>query len=152
MVLAFFIYKIEFDNRIDYENCYDNGLYNRGKVRRVPIFEAYDMTAKLGMIYADITKYSNLLLSGERPRLLAGNRPREPKTAAEQTHACEEALNNLVLQTWPNNGLASLKFPITWRQRLAKVVFQITSVEQLQKELFPSCLLYFLAWTYMLIN
>ena len=83
MVLTCFIYEIEFDNRIDYENYYDNGIYNCGKIRQVPIFEAYDVTAKLGMIYADIMEYSNLLLSGERPRLFAENRPREPKKAAK---------------------------------------------------------------------
>ena len=39
------------------------------------------------------------------------------------THVYDKVLNNFALQTWPNNGLTSLKFPITWRQRLAKVAF-----------------------------
>ena len=107
------------------------------------MFKVYDVTAKLDMIYVNIAEYSDLLLSSKRQKLLIENLSRGLKIVAKQTRACERALNNFALQTWPNNGLTSLKFPIIWRQRLAKVVFQITLVEQLQKELLPSCLLYF---------
>ncbi len=41
------------------------------------------MTAKLGMMYADTAEYSDLLFSSECQRLLAGNPPRGPRTAAE---------------------------------------------------------------------
>lgn len=118
-------------------------MYNHGEAGQVPVFEAYNVTAKLGMMYAGTAEYSDLLLSSERQKLLARNPLRGPKTAAKQTRACEEALNNFALQTWPNNGLTNLGFLITWRQLLAKVAFQITSVEQLRKELLPGCLLYF---------
>ena len=47
--------------------------------------EAYYVTAKLGMIYTDITEYSNLLLLGECQRLLTRNTLKRPKTAAKQT-------------------------------------------------------------------
>lgn len=102
-----------FDDRIDYENYCDNCMYNCGKAGQIPVFEAYNVIAKLGMMYDGITEYSNLLLSGERQRLLAKNPPRRPKIAAKQTCAYEETLSNFALQTWLNNGLASLKFPIT---------------------------------------
>ncbi len=107
------MYKIAFDNRIDHEYCSDNCIYNCEEAGQIPVFEAYDVTAKLGMMYAGTAKYSNHLFSSKRQRLLAGNPPRGPRIAAKQTRACEEVLNNFVLQTWLNNGLASLKFPIT---------------------------------------
>lgn len=55
MVLAFFIYKMVFDNKIDCKNCYDNYMYNNGNAGQVLVFEAYDITAKLDMIYANTT-------------------------------------------------------------------------------------------------
>lgn len=143
MILECFMYKMAFDDRIDHENCCDNCVYNHGEVKQIPVFEIYDVTAKLGMIYASITEYSDLLLLGKCQKLLAGNPAKGLKTAPEQTYKCEKALNNFALQTWPNDELASLKLPITWRQRLAKVAFRITSVGQLHKELLSACLLCF---------
>lgn len=55
MVLAFFIYKMVFDNRIDCKNCYDNYMYNDRNAGQVLVFEAYDITAKLDMIYTNTT-------------------------------------------------------------------------------------------------
>lgn len=108
------------------------------------MFKTYNVTAKLSIMYASIiAKYSDLLFSSKCQRLLTRNPPRGPKTVTKQTLICEEALNNFTLQTWPNNGLASLKFPIIWRQYLVKVVFRIISVKKLQKKLLPSYLLYF---------
>ena len=60
------MYKIAFDDRINYEYYCDNCIYNRGEARQIPVFEAYDMTAKLGMMYAGIAEYSNLLFSSKR--------------------------------------------------------------------------------------
>lgn len=105
--------KMSFDDGIDYENCCDNCMYNRGKAGQVPVFEANNVTAKLSMIYAGTIEYTNLLLLSERQNLLAENPRGGLKTAAKQTCACEKVLNNFTLQTWPNNGLASRKFPIS---------------------------------------
>ncbi len=113
MVLACFICKITLDDRINREYCCDNYIYNHGEAGQIPVFETYNVTTKLGMIYMSIVEYSDLLFSSKRQRLLTGNPLRGSRTVAEQTRVCEEALNNFVLQTWPNNGLASLKFPIT---------------------------------------
>ena len=73
IVLAFFIYKRAFDGGIDCENCSNNSMYNCGEAGPVLMFKAYDVTAKLGMIYTGRTEYSNLLLSDERQRLFAQN-------------------------------------------------------------------------------
>lgn len=53
-----------FDDKIDCENYYDNCMYNCGGARQVLMFETYNLTKKLGMIYIEITKYFNFLLSG----------------------------------------------------------------------------------------
>lgn len=98
MVLACFICKKAFDDRLDYEYYCDNYMYNSIKARQVPDFEAYDVTAKLGMIYAHIIEYPDLFLSNKRKRLLVAN-PKGPQTIVNQTYACEEALNNFALQT-----------------------------------------------------
>ena len=87
IVLACLIYKIAFNDRIDCEYYYDNYIYNRGKARQVPVFEAYNVIAKLGIIYTDIAKYSDLLLSSKRQRSLARNLPKSPKKKI-QTNLC----------------------------------------------------------------
>ncbi len=113
MVLAYFMCKMALDDRIDHEYFCDNYIYNYREVRQIPVFKAYDITIKLDMIYTDIAKYSDHLFSNKYQRLLAKNLPRDPKTAAKQTCIYKETLNNFALKTWPNNGLASLKFLIT---------------------------------------
>lgn len=65
MVLAYFIYKIVFDDKIDCEYYYDNCIYNCEEIGQIPVFEVYDITAKLGMMYIGIVKYFNLLLSSK---------------------------------------------------------------------------------------
>ncbi len=130
IVLACFMCKMAFDDRINCEYYSDNYMYNHGEAGQVPVFKAYDVTAKLSMMYAGTVEYSDLLFSSKHQRLLAENPLRGPRIVAKQTRACEEALNNFALQTWPNNGFASIKFSITWKQRLAKVAFQIKLVEQ----------------------
>lgn len=97
MVLACFMYKMTFDDKIDRENCCNNCIYNRREAGQVPVFEAYNVTAKLGIMYAGTTEYSDLLLSGERQRLFAGNPSRGPRTTGDQTSVYEEALNNFAL-------------------------------------------------------
>ena len=98
MILACFICKMAFDNRMNYENCCDNCIYNCGESGQVSVSEAYNVIAKLGIMYTNKMEYSDLLFSGERQRLLAGNPPRGPKTVAKQTYACKEALINFALQ------------------------------------------------------
>ncbi len=143
MILACFMCKMAFDDRLEHDNCCDNCMYNNAEVRQVPEFDGYDITARLSMMYEHTIEYSNLLLSNERDRLLAANPIGNPRTAVEQTLACETALNNFAQQTWLDDGLADLRFPVPWRQRLAKVAIQIKTVEQLQKKLHPSCQLRF---------
>lgn len=60
MILAYFIYKITFDDRIDYEYCCDNYIYNCRKTRKIPIFDTYNLIAKFGIIYIGIVEYFNL--------------------------------------------------------------------------------------------
>lgn len=111
MVLVCFICKKAFDDRMNCEYCCNNYMYNSVEARQVPDFEAYNITAKLGIIYVCKIEYFNFLLSNECERLLTIN-PKGPQTTVDQTCVCEEALNNIALQTWPDNGLISLKFPI----------------------------------------
>lgn len=73
MVLAYFMYKMTFGNMMDRKYCYDNYMYNYVKPSQIPNFKAYNITIKLGMIYAHIIKYSDLLLFSEYQRLLAAN-------------------------------------------------------------------------------
>lgn len=40
-------------------------MYNRTKVGQVPGFKEYDINVKLGMIYARLIEYSDLLLFSE---------------------------------------------------------------------------------------
>lgn len=62
MVLVYFIYMMAFDDGIDCENCYKNYIYYRKETGQVPVFEAYNMTGKLDIIYAGTTEYSDLQL------------------------------------------------------------------------------------------
>ena len=55
------MYKIAFDDRIICQNCYDNCMYNCGEAGQVPVFKAYDVTAKLGIIYYKIVNLVNTL-------------------------------------------------------------------------------------------
>ena len=57
-------------------------MYNRGKAGQIPVFKANNMTAKLGIMYTDIAKYFDLLLSSKRQRLLTKNLPTGLKTVA----------------------------------------------------------------------
>ena len=145
-MLAYFIYKIAFDDRINCEYYCDNCMYNHIEAGQVLDFEEYNISAKLDMIYVYTKKYSDLLLFSECQRLFIANPTRGPQTTTNQTHAYEKTLNNFILWTWSDNRLASLNFLIAWRQRLAKVVIQITSVKLMQKELLPGCILRFLGF------
>lgn len=62
MTLICFVYKIAFYDKMDRKDCYDNYMYNSIKVWKVPNFEVYNITAKLGMIYMYTKKYSDLPL------------------------------------------------------------------------------------------
>lgn len=75
--------KMAFDDKIDCEYCYDNYIYNRGEARQVQVFDVYDLTTKLGIIYVSLAEYSNLLISNKPQRLLAGNPPRDPRKVAK---------------------------------------------------------------------
>lgn len=78
IVLACFICKMAFDDRIDRKYYYDNCVYNNIEKGQVQNFEAYNITPKLGMIYVRIKKYSDLLFYNERKRLLTINNTRGP--------------------------------------------------------------------------
>ncbi len=83
------MYKMLFDDTINCKYCCNNYIYNRGEVGELPVFEAYNVTAKLGVIYAGIPEYSDLLLSSNHQRLLARNLPKGPRIAVEQTCVCQ---------------------------------------------------------------
>lgn len=83
IVLAYFIYKMVFNDRIDCKYYCNNCIYNHEEVGQVPMFEAYNITAKLSMIYMDIAKYFDLLLSHKRQRLLTKYLLKCPKTVAK---------------------------------------------------------------------
>ena len=42
--------KMVFDNRIDYENYYDNYMYNHKEAGQVQVFKIYNVIAKLDMM------------------------------------------------------------------------------------------------------
>lgn len=69
IVLACFIYKMAFNNRIDYEICCDNCMYEREETRQIPIFKSYNMTVRPSIIYVSIIEYSDILVSSKRQRL-----------------------------------------------------------------------------------
>lgn len=73
MILAYFICKIVFDDKMDLKYCCDNCMYNSVEVRLVLNFEAYNFIAKLGIIYASIKKYSDLFFKNECEKLFAVN-------------------------------------------------------------------------------
>lgn len=54
-----------FDDKINYKYCYDNCMYNCRDIKQVLVFEAYNMTANLDMMYKDIAKYFDLLFFSE---------------------------------------------------------------------------------------
>ena len=87
-------------------------MYKYVKAGQVLDFETYNITTKMDMMYMGARKYSDLLLSSKSKRLFAANSRRGPQTTADQTCICEEALNNIALHTWPDNGFASFKFTI----------------------------------------
>lgn len=60
-------------------------MYNYGELGQVLVFEVYNVTIKLSMMYTDVTKYFDLLLLDKRQRLLARNSSRKLKTATKQT-------------------------------------------------------------------
>ncbi len=99
MILACFICKIAFEDRLECDNCCDNCMYNNAEARQVPEFDGYDITARLNIMYKHTIEYLNLLFSSKRDRLLVANPIRNPRTAVEQTLACETALNNFAQQT-----------------------------------------------------
>lgn len=109
----------------------------------VPDYQLHDVTSILSIRYEKTTQFAELSLSAERTRLLATGQNRITRTPGEIVLACEEILNEFATQTWPTNGMDEIKFPVLWRQRLAKAAIRITSIEELRKELSPLCVLKF---------
>ena len=68
-----------FDNKLEYNNYYENCIYKKVEIKQVPKFDSYNITTMLGMIYKHIVKYSNLLLSSKRDRLFPANLIKIPK-------------------------------------------------------------------------
>lgn len=101
-----------FDNKINCKYYCENCIYNYTKARQVSNFKVYNIIAKLDILYAHTTKYFNHRLFSERKKLLVTNATRDLQTIAKQIYAYEEALNSFTLQTWPDNKLISLNFPI----------------------------------------
>ena len=83
MIVVYFIFKIVSDNKIYCENCYNNCMYNCEKTRQVLVFNTYDVTTRLDIMYIGIIEYSNILFLSKCQRLLIGNPPRETRTVAE---------------------------------------------------------------------
>lgn len=83
MILACFMCKMTFDDRIKYDNCCDNYMSKNTDAEQVPKFNGYDITVRLSKIYKHTIKYLNLLLSSERDRLLTANPIRNPRTTVE---------------------------------------------------------------------
>ena len=100
------------------------------------------MTARLRIMYKRTLEYSELQISAKHNRLRATN-PRNLKTIVEQALAYEKALDSFVRQRWSDHSLVDIKFPSDWRKQLAKVAIRIITVEQLHKELLPTCHLQF---------
>ena len=68
-----------FNNGLEYNNCYDNYIYKNTKIRQVPEFDGYNITVRLNIIYIYTIKYSNLLFSSKRDRLLTANLIKNPR-------------------------------------------------------------------------
>ncbi len=83
MILACFICKMAFDDKLKRDNYYDNYMYNNMEARQVPKFDGYNIMARLSMMYKYTIKYSNLLLSSKCDRLLTANPIKNPRIAVE---------------------------------------------------------------------
>ena len=60
MILAYFMCKIAFDDRLERDNYCNNCIYKNVKVRQVSEFNGYNITVKLSMMYKYTIKYLNL--------------------------------------------------------------------------------------------
>ena len=99
MILACFMCKMAFDNRLERENCCDNCMYKRAEAGQMPEFDGYDIMVRLGIMYEHTIEYSNFLLSRERDRLLIANSTRTSRLTVERTFRCETVLNNFAHRT-----------------------------------------------------
>ena len=99
MILAYFICKMAFDDRLKRENCCDNCIYKKAEVEQVPKFHGYDIKARLSMMYKYTIKYSNLLLSRKRDRLLSANPTKTSRLTVEQTLRYKTVPNNFAHRT-----------------------------------------------------
>lgn len=68
-----------YDDRMNYEHYYLNCIYNYIEASQVLNFEKYNVSAKLGMIYACIIKYSDLLFFSKHQKLFVANPTRGPQ-------------------------------------------------------------------------
>ena len=142
LILACFIYKKALKPFPDLADCFDNCMYNHIDTSQVSDFELHDMTARLAMMYEKTLEYSKLQISAKRNCLRTTN-PQNPRIIAEQALAYEEALDSIARQRWPDHSFVDIKFLSDWRKQLAKVAIHIMTVEQLHKELLPTCHLRF---------
>lgn len=88
-----------FNNRLKADNCCENYIFKKKQVKQVLELNSYNITTKLGMMYNYINKYSNLLLSSKRDRLLITNPTRNSRIMVEQTFAYEIVFNNFAYLT-----------------------------------------------------
>lgn len=52
--------------------------------------------------------------------------------------ACEVGLNNFVVNTWPDDCIDELMFPVKWQLKIAKQRAKIILMEELQSLLKPN--------------
>ena len=143
MLLACFMCKYAFQDKSGILDCCDHCIYSRVETGNTPDFLLHDVTAAMTTRFEGTTQFAELRLAGERSRLLAANLTRTARTPYNLVLHCQEMLDRFAAETWPTNSMNELKFPIPWRQRLAKAAVQITTVVELRKELSSVCELRF---------
>lgn len=94
MILASFICKMIFDDRLNHDNYYDNCIFKSVKVGQVPEFNTCDVTTKIRMMYEHIVEYADLLLFTESNRLFTTSLVRNLRTITKLSIKCKTTLNN----------------------------------------------------------
>lgn len=50
-----------FDNKLKYNNYYDNYIYKKIEIRQILMFDSFNIITRLSIIYKHIFQYLNLL-------------------------------------------------------------------------------------------
>ncbi len=93
----------------------------------------------MSMRFHQTREWEEIRVEEEYARRVNHEVTRAIKTSNAQQMACETALKDFVTQTWPEDYIDELRFPLKWRLKLAKQEARITSVDDLRQKLKPEC-------------